>query len=120
MHELSIAQSILEIVEQHVPGDRQRCIRSVMVDVGELSGVVPESLSFSFEVIVAGTPLESARLEIRRIPVIMRCPDCAAEIERETPVFECSGCGGKNLRMIAGNELQVREVELEDKPEEPS
>ena len=120
MHELSIAQGIVDIVQQYVPGHRRQDIRSVRVDVGELSGVVPDSLEFSFEAIVSGTPMESARLEIRRIPVVMHCPDCGTEFERATPVFECPGCGGSRLKMIAGSELQVLEVELDDETGEPS
>ncbi len=63
MHELSIAQNIVDIVQQYVPGEAMGDVRFVRVRVGGLSGIVPESLEFSFSAIVAGTPLGSARLD---------------------------------------------------------
>jgi hydrogenase nickel incorporation protein HypA/HybF len=120
MHELSIAQSIVEIIEQHVPENRRPDVRAVSVEVGDFSGVVPDTLLFAFEAIVSGTLLESARLDIRRVPVVLRCSDCGAEVEGPAPVFACTGCGGSRLRMISGSELQVREVELDDQAKEPS
>jgi hydrogenase nickel incorporation protein HypA/HybF len=120
MHELSIAQGIVEIVEQYVPQNRRQDVRSVTVKVGDHSGVVPDSLVFSFEAIVAGTELDSARLDIRRIPVVLRCLGCSAETGGESPVFACAACGENRLEMISGSELQVLEVELDDQSEEPS
>jgi hydrogenase nickel incorporation protein HypA/HybF len=114
MHELAIAQNIVEIVHGAVPGHRLGAVRSVRIDVGGFSGVVPESLEFSFEAIVSGTPMETARLDIHRVPVVMRCSACGRDFEREEPFFTCPGCGGIRLRMVSGSELQVKEVELDD------
>jgi hydrogenase nickel incorporation protein HypA/HybF len=120
MHELSIAQSILEIVEQYVPRDARAGVRSIRVRVGSLSGIVPESLEFSFSAIVSGTPLGSARLDIQRVPAICRCEGCGAEFETADFVFACPRCGGINIRLMSGSELRVVDIELEDVPVQES
>ena len=116
MHELSIAQNIVEIVQQYVPGEAIPDVRSVRVRVGGLSGIVPESLEFSFSAIVAGTPLGSARLDIERVPAISRCEGCKTEFEAADFVFVCPACGGLNTRLISGSDLQVVDIELEEAP----
>jgi hydrogenase nickel incorporation protein HypA/HybF len=116
MHELSIAQSILEIVAQYVPREAMADVRSVRVRVGSLSGIVPDSLEFSFSAIVSGTPLGSARLDIERVPALCRCEGCKAEFEATDFVFVCPGCGGINVRLMSGSELRVVDIELEDAP----
>lgn len=67
MHELSIAQSILVIVRQHLPEDRNREVKSVKLKVGNLSGIVPESLQFCFQMASEGTEMQGARLEIEPV-----------------------------------------------------
>ncbi len=114
MHELSIAQSILEIVQQHLPADGTPSVRTVSMKVGELSGVVTESLEFCFQAITAGTPLEGARLAIERLPVRARCRACASVFPVEESVFRCGSCGSDDLEIISGRELQVTEIELAD------
>lgn len=120
MHELSIAAGIVEIVEQHVAAGRRPDVRTVSVAVGDWSGVVPESLAFCFEVVAAESDIGMARLEIRRVPVVLRCPGCGLDVEREPPLPACPGCGGRRLEMVSGSELQVLEVELEDREKETS
>jgi hydrogenase nickel incorporation protein HypA/HybF len=120
VHELSIAQNIVEIVEQYVPVESRAATRSVRVRVGGLSGIVPESLEFSFSAIVAGTPLDSARLDIERVPAVCRCEDCRVEFEVADFVFVCPGCSGMHTRLISGSDLQVVDIELEEVPAQKS
>jgi hydrogenase nickel incorporation protein HypA/HybF len=68
MHELGLAESILDIVREHVPLDRAAAVRRVRVRVGEVAGVISESLTFCFGAIVAGTPYVDASIEIERAP----------------------------------------------------
>ena len=67
MHELGIAQSIFDVVQTYVPPPRAARLRDVRIRVGDVAGVVTESLEFCFEAIVAGTPWASARLVIDRV-----------------------------------------------------
>ncbi|MER3525326.1 MAG: hydrogenase maturation nickel metallochaperone HypA [Ignavibacteria bacterium] len=116
MHELSIAPSILDIVHEHVPEDERTAVRAVRVRVGKLSGVVPESLAFSFTALAAGTPLEHARLVIEDIPVRVHCETCRSEFTTDALLFLCPTCGGAATKMLSGNELYVADIDLEDLP----
>jgi hydrogenase nickel incorporation protein HypA/HybF len=70
MHEMGIAESVLDIVRQYVPEARGRLVRRVTVRVGEFAGVQVDSLRFCFEAIVAGSPYQAASLEIERVPAV--------------------------------------------------
>ncbi|HXF99141.1 MAG TPA: hydrogenase maturation nickel metallochaperone HypA [Bacteroidota bacterium] len=118
MHELSLASGILDIVQEYVPRDRRSAVRGVRVRVGSLSGVVPESLEFSFAAIVAGTPLQHASLVIEHVPASVRCNRCRCEFGVELPIFVCPQCNSSETTMLQGNELQVVEIELQDQPAE--
>lgn len=110
MHELAITQNIVEICENHASGRR---IRSVRVEIGDLSGVVPEAVRFCFEACSRDTLLEGARLVIERVPGRARCRDCAAEQEVATFHEPCAACGGFGMELLSGTELRVRELEVE-------
>jgi hydrogenase nickel incorporation protein HypA/HybF len=118
MHELSVAQGIFDLVQQHVPADQARAVRAVNVRLGALSGIVADSLDFCFSAIVAGTPYGGATLSIDRVPTRARCDGCHEEFGVDELVFRCPGCGGSRIRLVSGDELQVTSVELaEAEPE---
>jgi hydrogenase nickel incorporation protein HypA/HybF len=114
MHELGIAQNIVDIVNQYVPEGQERLVRSVRLKVGRLSGVIPESLEFCFSTIIGETPLDSAKLDIEHTPVTSRCCDCGEEFTVDGAAFSCPSCGENDLDLISGTELQVVEIELAD------
>ena len=114
MHELSVAQGILDLVRQHVPPDQAGAVRTVSVRVGALSGVVADSLAFCFEAIVAGSPYAGASLSIDRVPTRAACHDCSREFDIEGLVFRCPQCGGPQVRLVSGDDLQVTSIELAD------
>ncbi len=114
MHELSVAQGILDLVRQHVPEDQGPDVRAVTVRIGALSGVVADSLEFCFEAVVAGTPYGGATLAIERVPTRATCDDCAREFDIENMVFRCPHCEGPHIRLVSGDDLQVTSVELAD------
>ena len=114
MHELSLAQNIFEIVGEHLPKEAFRQVKSVKLRVGEVAGVVPDSLEFCFNAIAAGTPLQGAVLEVERVPCVMKCNSCGNISSNESGIFLCSFCNGNDLKMISGNELQVTAIELFD------
>jgi hydrogenase nickel incorporation protein HypA/HybF len=118
MHELSIAGNILDIVAQHVPGERAAAVRAVKVRVGMLSGVVPDSLEFAFDAIVAGTAWGSAKLEIERREATGKCLRCSTEFPLEEPRFACPSCGDPGICVISGMELDIVEVVLAEEPAE--
>jgi hydrogenase nickel incorporation protein HypA/HybF len=118
MHELSLAQSILNIVKEHVPSQRIAAVRRVRVDIGRLSGVVADSLDFCFTALVAETSLQESCLELNTIPLRLACADCRETFESEGDVFSCPSCRGSRTTVVSGMELQVTEIELEEESEE--
>ena len=111
---MGIAQGILEIIQQYVPEEQAGSIRSVKVRVGQLSGVVADSLDFSFGAIIADTPWQAARLNLEHIPAVSHCSGCAVNFEIEDLAFCCPACGSTEIRLISGTELQVVEIEVDD------
>ncbi len=112
MHELSIAQNILDIVHQHVAADDERTVRSVKLRIGEHSGVVAESLQFCFSTIVAATSLEAATLDIEVTPFCVRCARCQKNYRSEFGIVTCPACGSSETEIVSGTEMQVVEIEL--------
>ncbi len=110
MHELSIAQGVVEIVSRHADGRR---VQRVEMRVGHLRQVVPSALEFAFQLLTEGTPLQGAELVIEDVPVVARCRQCGAETEMSGFPFQC-GCGGYELELVTGEELLVEALELED------
>ncbi len=118
MHELSLAQSIAEIAQNAADANGRGKVVTVFVRVGELSGVVIESLTFCFSAITAGTPLEGAALCVDRVPVRARCRTCGTGCDIRDFVFRCPTCGGGDLEIITGRELQVSHIEVDEEPAE--
>ncbi|OGU25224.1 MAG: hydrogenase maturation nickel metallochaperone HypA [Ignavibacteria bacterium GWA2_54_16] len=114
MHELSIAQNILEIVRQSVPEDELEDVRVIRLKVGTFSGVVAESLDFCVSAVVAGTSLSGAKLAIDHVPFRIRCQTCEREFTNDLGYVACPECGGVETTVVSGRELQVTEIELDD------
>lgn len=113
MHELSIAESILEIVKENVGATDS--VKSVKVRIGELANVVPDSLEFCFNAITKGTMFENARLEIENVDMVAHCEVCGADSKVEDVLFRCKSCGSTDVKIISGTELQVVQIEMDDK-----
>jgi hydrogenase nickel incorporation protein HypA/HybF len=113
MHEMSIAQSLIQILQEEMAKHGAATLRSVRLSIGEMSAIVPESLSFCFEIITQGTPLEGAKLLMDRIPLKGYCPDCDQPFDIKDFVFICPTCRSPNIETIEGQELSIVEMEVE-------
>ncbi len=113
MHEISIAQSIIEIAEAKAREEHSRCIQVIKIRLGEFTTVVREALEFAFDVARQDTLAENARLEIESVPMIVRCVACGPVTD---PVREfcliCPQCG-LPLEVVSGEELQVEYIDVE-------
>ncbi|MEO5763735.1 MAG: hydrogenase maturation nickel metallochaperone HypA [Casimicrobiaceae bacterium] len=108
MHELSITRSIVAICSEQAKGAP---VRRVTVEIGKLSAVLPESVRFCFDVCTQGTLLDGATLEIIETAGLGRCKDCGADVALAELVGRC-GCGSRNLALVRGDELSIREMEV--------
>ena len=111
MHEMSITQGIIELCEKHSGGRR---VLSVDVEIGELSSVVPDAIEFCFEACSQGTLLEGARINIIRIVGSGHCLDCDADTPLTALFGACQHCGGYQVTVVSGEEMRVREIEVDD------
>lgn len=111
MHEMTLAGGILQAVLEIAGGER---VRKIRLRVGRLRMVLPGSLEFSFSLMAAGTSADGAVIDVQEIPAVLRCSQCGADIELDLPPFTCLGCSASDIEVIAGDEILVDSVELEN------
>jgi hydrogenase nickel incorporation protein HypA/HybF len=112
MHEQSIVESLLALAIASAEKARASKILRIYVVVGELSGVVEESVNFYFDILSKDTIAEQASLFFMRIPARVRCRHCNTVF---TPVrldFHCPGCREEQVEIIAGRELYIDSMEV--------
>jgi hydrogenase nickel incorporation protein HypA/HybF len=111
VHEYSLVLALLEQVEHHLDGRPRATVRRVTVQVGELSGVVPELLRTAFEVAGQDTRCANTELVLDRVPARWSCRGCGREFAGGE-VLTCEACGAP-ARLVAGEELNLMRIELE-------
>jgi len=110
MHELSIALRVVEHVSESVGPAR---VLRLVLEVGALTAVVPDAIRFCFESCARDTRCENATLDIVVVPGRGQCLSCAALRDVPELAAPC-GCGSLDVQITQGQELRVREVEVED------
>lgn len=111
MHELSIAMAVVGQVQEAAAEHGHDAASSVSMLVGELAGVVPDSLRFCFELATAGTLLEGAELRIEQPPGRARCGTCDTEWATGVPPdLWCPACHASAADLVSGRELRIAEV----------
>lgn len=114
MHELSVAHAIVTTVVEALP-TRDTRVSEVRVRIGALSGVVPEALQFAYEVAADGTALADTVLVIERVPVTLHCSACVRDTTLDGITgFTCSHCGQPTADIIAGKELDVAQIVIDE------
>ncbi|NPA04278.1 MAG: hydrogenase/urease nickel incorporation protein HypA [Epsilonproteobacteria bacterium] len=116
MHEYSIVQSLLEIIEENAKRHNARAIKKVVVKIGVLSGVEPHLLEIAFNTFKEGTICKDALLEILIQPLVVKCKECGAisEFEVKNLFFECKECKGIDLEVLDGEEMILMSLEMEE------
>jgi hydrogenase nickel incorporation protein HypA/HybF len=112
LHELSVCQALLARITEIAVDRRASCVLRINVEVGPLCGVEPALLASAFEVLRAGSCAASATLSISSTPVTISCLTCGAEAEVRPNHLLCAACGGYRTRIVSGDELRLRGVEL--------
>jgi hydrogenase nickel incorporation protein HypA/HybF len=112
VHELSIATAIIERADELARADGTDAVSAVTVRVGELAGVVPDALSFAFEVARDGTTLAGARLVVEQVAAQAWCGRCAEEFAvGMPPFFWCPRCDQPSTDLRSGRELEIAAIE---------
>ncbi len=112
MHELSLAQTICEIVADHVTQGQR--VKTVVVDCGPLSGVVPEALEYCFPIVAAATGMAEAQLDLRRLTAPASCPACDAQFDVDQLWATCPKCEHVPVTVVGGTEFRLKEIEVDD------
>jgi hydrogenase nickel incorporation protein HypA/HybF len=112
MHEVGLMQRTLEIALEHAARHRAQRICRMTLRVGAISGVMPEALSFAFDVITLGTIAEGASLELESVSVVCFCPACEQEFAPPDLFYECPRCHRLSAEVRQGQELELAHVEV--------
>ena len=111
MHELSITQNIVDIACE-LAGSRR--LRAVRVRIGRLTGIDVRAVRFCYDLCAQGTVAEGSRLEIDEVPGSGRCSQCQREIALDLPLAVCPCERAAGIERVAGDELLVTELEVDD------
>lgn len=113
MHELSVAQNIIEIIKEHASKMKTRHVTEVIIDIGAISGVIPENLEFAWDIATKNTIAENSKLRIHFIPAKAKCLQCAKEFKVDDIYTMCEFCGSLKFDIIQGKELKVKSIVVE-------
>ncbi|MEV0965138.1 hydrogenase maturation nickel metallochaperone HypA [Streptomyces sp. NPDC049910] len=120
MHEMSIALAVVDQVEEAARSHGATGVRTVRLLVGELAGVVPDALTFSFGLACAGTVVAGAGLVVETVPARARCAPCGGEwAVGMPPRLACPVCDRATAELVSGRELRIAAVEWHDDPANP-
>lgn len=112
MHEMSLAEGVLQLIEDAARKDEFSRVTAVWLEIGQLAGVEVEAMKFCFDVVVRDSIAAGARLEIIATPGSGWCMECAATVPLDEVFGACPQCGRHQVQVTGGTELRVRELEV--------
>lgn len=113
MHELSLAENVLELIEDAARSDGFHRVRRIVLEIGELAAVEPEAMRFCFEAVVRDTLADDAVLDIVQTPGRGWCDVCRADVSVPDVVAACPQCGSFGVRVTGGRELRLKSLDVE-------
>lgn len=113
MHEMSLAESVLGLIEDRTLREGGQRIKMVRLEIGKLSAVEPEAMRFCFDAVAQGTLAEGAMLDIVEQEGSAWCFDCNREVPLAARHDPCAACGGFRLQVAEGTAMRVMELEIE-------
>lgn len=113
MHEMSIAESVLQIIEDTARAEGCARVKAVWLEIGQLAAVEKESLRFCFDVVARDSIARDARLEIIDTAGQGWCMECARTVAVTSRYEPCPGCGSFQIEVTGGDEMRVKELEVE-------
>ncbi len=113
MHEMSLAEGVLEIVEATARRENATRVKTVVLEIGRLSSVEPAALEFCFEAVVHGSVAAGAKLDMQMVPGAGWCMPCGQTVTLDELYGACPRCGSHQVQPTAGTEMRVKEIEIE-------
>jgi hydrogenase nickel incorporation protein HypA/HybF len=115
MHELPVTQAILDTALNAAQQAGARRILAIDLVVGELSGIVDDSVQFYFDILSQGTLAQGAMLRFQRQPAQARCLDCGHSYPAAPPLAPfCPACGGARVQVSGGRQFFLESIEIDD------
>ena len=113
MHELSLCESVLQVIEDNAARQGYSQVKKVWLEIGALAGVEKEAMQFGFDVVCKGSMAENAVLEIIDVPGRAWCLPCGESVAITQRFDACPVCGSYQLQISQGEELRIKELEVE-------
>ncbi|MEJ2423859.1 MAG: hydrogenase maturation nickel metallochaperone HypA [Candidatus Thiodiazotropha sp.] len=113
MHEMSLCESVIQILQDNAVSQGFKRVKTVWLEIGELSGVEVEAMRFGFEVVSRGTLADQAALEIIESPGTAWCMQCGKSVRVRQRFDACPECGSYQLQINGGEEMRIKELEVE-------
>lgn len=113
MHEFSVVQSLLDLIEKHALENKAKSVSKVVIKVGKMSGIEPHLLKIAFDTFKEKTICENAKLEMVIQDVIAKCEDCNKDFTIENNRFICPFCNSYNLQIVDGEDMYLMSLELD-------
>ena len=113
MHELSLAEHIMQIIEENALKQKFTRVKTVWLKIGQLACVEQESLRFYFDVVKQDSIAQQAKLEIIEVAGQARCNQCDCHVSIATHYEACPHCDNYALQVVQGDEMQINELEVE-------
>jgi hydrogenase nickel incorporation protein HypA/HybF len=113
MHEMALAEGILQLVEETAQRESAKCVKLVVLEIGQLSTVEADALKFCFDAVTKGSIANGAALEIVHVPGEGWCMECAATLPMQELFGACPQCGGYQMQATGGTEMRVKEIEID-------
>jgi len=113
MHELPVTKSILNITVEEAEKHKAKKVKDIKIKIGELTGLVPVSIQYYFDIISKGTIAEGANVIIDKIPIKVLCKNCGHNYDASTKDFKCMKCESENIKITGGNEFYIDSIEIE-------
>ena len=112
MHELAIAEGMLEIVEAAAKRNDARRVGAIRLEIGALSCVDPAALRFCFDAVTRGSIAEGAQLEIDTTAGVAWCLTCSEAVPLAALGDACPQCGSYQLQVTQGDAMRVKDIEI--------
>ncbi|VAX06026.1 [NiFe] hydrogenase nickel incorporation protein HypA [hydrothermal vent metagenome] len=113
MHEMSLCESVLQVLQEHAQSQGFNRVKTVWLEVGGLAGVELEALRFCFDAVMQDTLADQAQLELIELPGQAWCMPCAKTVQVSQLYDQCPDCASYQLQITGGNEMQIKELEVE-------
>jgi hydrogenase nickel incorporation protein HypA/HybF len=113
VHELAITQNILDLALDEAKAVQASRITKINLVIGELSGIVSDSVEFYFDFLKKDSAAEGAALDFKVVPTQLRCRSCLTEFNPQDSLWICPNCQSSSIEVITGRDCYIESIEVE-------